>query len=130
MKEKSNLAKVLKEASIASSDKGDAEGNVPQKGSWNFKVHFAWPVVLSALLKDHSKSGQVHKPISKRLDFKDFWNEAVDSKPGSLCRMRCPTDIDRQPFCCLILRSTEVLGFIVVRTDVQRCTGTSITCFV
>ena len=91
MKEKSNLAKVLKEASTVNNDKGNAEGNVPQKGSWNFKVHFAWPVVLAALLKDQGNSGHVHTNTSKRLDFKGFWNEAVDSKRGSLCH-RCSTN--------------------------------------
>ncbi|KAA6413200.1 MAG: DNA polymerase V [Lasallia pustulata] len=79
IKEKSNLAKVLKEASFADKDKGNAEGNIPQKGSWNFKIHFAWPVVLAALLKDQGKSGQVHTNPPKRLDLKDFWNEAVDN---------------------------------------------------
>lgn len=94
MKEKTSLAKVLKEASTANNDKSNVEGNIPQKGSWNFKVHFAWPVVLAALLKDQSRSGQVHTNTSKRLDFKDFWNEAVDSKRDSLYHIRCSTKVN------------------------------------
>lgn len=114
MKEKSNLAKVLKEASTANNDKGNAEGNIPQKGSWNFKVHFAWPVVLAALLKNQGTPGQVKKNTSKHLDFKDFWNEAVDSKRGPCAIYDSPLTLTRQSFRCVIIRSSEVLGPSVI----------------
>ncbi|KAL8699441.1 MAG: hypothetical protein Q9201_006006 [Fulgogasparrea decipioides] len=71
-KEKSELAKILKEASDGSSA-GGPDNQVSQKSSWTSKLHFVWSVILPGLTREQSK-----KETSKIVGFAEFWQEAVD----------------------------------------------------
>ena len=71
-KERSAIARILKETSTKDDLRDGGEKPIG-KGSWSSKLHFAWEVVLGALL-DTSQN----RP--KRLSFSDLWVEAVDSK--------------------------------------------------
>ncbi|CAO1597284.1 DNA-directed DNA polymerase [Xanthoria calcicola] len=74
-KEKSELAKIMKETSIA--ERSDGENpEILQKGSWTPKLHFAWNVILAELDREIPAEGRKEK--SKTVRFKDFWQVAVD----------------------------------------------------
>ncbi|KAL8692702.1 MAG: hypothetical protein Q9218_002323 [Villophora microphyllina] len=68
-KEKSKLAKLLKDASSDHRSDG-ASGYLAQKGNWTSRLHFVWNVILSELTKERSTGDTV--------TFGDFWQEAVD----------------------------------------------------
>ncbi|KAL4922839.1 DNA polymerase phi-domain-containing protein [Aspergillus aurantiobrunneus] len=73
-KERSQLAKAMKESSNSESE---AEG-AKASGVWNSKLHFAWDAALASLNglpKEYSKS----KSSATRLSFVDFWTEVVDN---------------------------------------------------
>ena len=73
--EKSKLAKILGEAPVTGrSDENNVE--VLQKGSWTSKIHFAWNVILSELMRGKPGEGAVAKPLT--IGFRDFWQVAVD----------------------------------------------------
>ena len=71
-KERSALARILKETSTKDDLRDGGEKPIGT-GTWSSKLHFAWEVVLGALLD----TNQNHL---KRLSFSDLWVEAVDSK--------------------------------------------------
>ncbi|KAL9039795.1 MAG: hypothetical protein Q9180_002318 [Flavoplaca navasiana] len=74
-KEKSKLAKILKETPIA----GRSDEHSPetlQRGSWTPKINFAWNVILSELMRGKPVEGAVPKPMT--IGFRDFWQVAVD----------------------------------------------------
>ncbi|KAI4249571.1 MAG: hypothetical protein L6R42_008927, partial [Xanthoria sp. 1 TBL-2021] len=74
-KEKSKLAKILKETTSAGRpDEENAE--ISQKGSWTPRIHFAWTVVFSELMKGKPTERANAKP--KTVRFEDFWQVAVD----------------------------------------------------
>ncbi|KAL8667479.1 MAG: hypothetical protein Q9202_000695 [Teloschistes flavicans] len=71
-REKSNLAKILKEVS-SENPSDDASGKLAQKGNWNSRLHFVWDIILVALAKE-----RVDENTSDTVTFGDFWREAVD----------------------------------------------------
>ncbi|KAJ5701853.1 hypothetical protein N7488_009401 [Penicillium malachiteum] len=71
-KERSNLAKIMKESSIEE-DKG--ENKAKSSGTWNSKLHFAWDAIISRT-SETTKSKE-SKP--SRLSFGEFWTEVVDN---------------------------------------------------
>ncbi|KAL8732927.1 MAG: hypothetical protein Q9181_003776 [Wetmoreana brouardii] len=71
-KEKSKLAKILKEASDGNSA-GEPDGQVSQKSNWTSKLHFVWSVIFPEITRERSKKG-----TSKIIGFAEFWREAVD----------------------------------------------------
>ena len=74
-KEKSKLAKILKETPIARrSDEQSPE--TLQRGSWTSKINFAWNVILSELMRGQPVEGATSKPMT--IGFRDFWRVAVD----------------------------------------------------
>ncbi|KAL8818542.1 MAG: hypothetical protein Q9223_002845 [Gallowayella weberi] len=74
-KEKSKLAKILKETSIADCrDKNEEEA--ARKGNWSSKIHFSWDVIFSELITEGPTHGTA--PKSTNVSFNDFWQEAVD----------------------------------------------------
>ncbi|KAL8715990.1 MAG: hypothetical protein Q9220_000657 [cf. Caloplaca sp. 1 TL-2023] len=73
-KEKSRLARILKESSSNGTNETDQE--VSSKGSWTPKIHFAWNVILTELIRE--KSAEVHKQTKNNIRLEEFWNEAVD----------------------------------------------------
>ncbi|KAL9582561.1 MAG: hypothetical protein Q9212_003222, partial [Teloschistes hypoglaucus] len=71
-KEKSNLAKILKEVS-SENPSDDASEKLAQKGNWNSRLHFVWNIVLTDLAKERAADN-----ASDTVTFGDFWQEAVD----------------------------------------------------
>lgn len=76
-KEKSELARIMKETSIAERSDGENPEKL-QKGSWTPKLHFAWNVILAELNREIPAEGRKKK--SKTVRFKDFWQVAVDGR--------------------------------------------------
>ncbi|KAI4093377.1 MAG: hypothetical protein LQ344_002965 [Seirophora lacunosa] len=71
-KEKSQLAEILKEASVGrQSDETTAQ--IAQKGNWTSRIHFAWIVVLDELAGNAAVGKR-----SKTVGFEEFWREAID----------------------------------------------------
>lgn len=80
-KEKTTLAKVLKEASTAGPPQAEADPTITKKTTWSSNLHFAWDIVLASLLQqDDANQGSWVNSIS----FADFWIEVVDSESLSL----------------------------------------------
>ncbi|KAL8652413.1 MAG: hypothetical protein Q9210_002697 [Variospora velana] len=71
-KEKSRLARILKEASTGSQS-DEATGQIAQKGNWTSRIHFAWIVVLNQLAGNAAMGTK-----SKTVSFEEFWREAID----------------------------------------------------
>lgn len=71
-KEKSKLAKILKEVSSENAS-DDASEKLAQKGNWNSRLHFVWNIVLTELAKE-----SVAKNAQDTTTFGEFWQEAVD----------------------------------------------------
>ena len=71
-KERSTLARILKETSTKEDLRDGGEKPIGT-GTWSSKLHFAWEVILGALLDTNQNR-------LKRLSFSDLWVEAVDSK--------------------------------------------------
>lgn len=76
-KEKASLSKILKEASTAGPLQPEANSKIAQNSSWSPNLHFAWDVVLSAILLPDSLN---QSKSLKLITFADFWTEAVDSE--------------------------------------------------
>ncbi|PKY03126.1 putative DNA polymerase V [Aspergillus campestris IBT 28561] len=70
-KERSKLAKVMKESSAADPEE-EKQGKPKSSGVWNSKLHFAWDAVLARLAVPTKSKGS-------RLGFADFWVEVVDN---------------------------------------------------
>ncbi|KAL2870992.1 DNA-directed DNA polymerase POL5 [Aspergillus lucknowensis] len=77
-KERTQLAKVMKESSTSESS-GEAEGGAKVSGVWNSKLHFAWDAVVKTLSSVPTKEASKIKASSNRLSFSDFWAEVVDN---------------------------------------------------
>ncbi|PWY78239.1 hypothetical protein BO70DRAFT_60221 [Aspergillus heteromorphus CBS 117.55] len=75
-RERTQLAKVMKESSSADSENGQG-GNAKSSGVWNSKLHFAWDPVMTRLGDSSAKESSKSK--SSRLSFADFWTEVVDN---------------------------------------------------
>ncbi|KAL8990036.1 MAG: hypothetical protein Q9177_001212 [Variospora cf. flavescens] len=71
-KEKSRLARILKEASTGSQS-DEATGQIAQKGNWTSRIHFAWIFVLNQLAGNVAKGTK-----SKTVSFEEFWRGAID----------------------------------------------------
>ena len=71
-KERSALARVLKETSTKDG-LGDSGEKTIGTGTWSSKLHFAWEIILGAVL-------DTNRNHPKRLTFSDLWVETVDSK--------------------------------------------------
>lgn len=79
-KEKTRLAKTLREASPPNYDGDGGDSKTSQKGTWSSKLHFAWDVILDRLLKSPSPNGKSFTKSKDELNFPDFWDECVDRK--------------------------------------------------
>lgn len=79
-REKSSLAKVMRESS-ADSEPGKEVTGAKQSGVWNSKLHFAWDAVLSRIFDVSAKKEKSKDKPSKssRISFVDFWIEVVDN---------------------------------------------------
>ncbi len=75
-KEKTRIAKILKEVSISDLDQAGTTSKASQKGHWTSKLHFVWDVVLSQLLTAEQTG---YSRPTKRQNFGSFWSECVDS---------------------------------------------------
>lgn len=73
--EKSKLALVLKEASASELD---SEGLNTQRGSWVPKLHFAWLVVMSRVMRI-GKAQMPEAPVD-HISFPEFWQVCVEGK--------------------------------------------------
>jgi hypothetical protein len=87
-KERTRLAKILKEDFRNTSDKGDDE-NIKSAGA-NPNPIFAWDVVLSEILR----RDQADSEGAQKLEFPQFWLDTVDSKYGHVRSCRLLTDLD------------------------------------
>ncbi|KAL8829756.1 MAG: hypothetical protein Q9191_001825 [Dirinaria sp. TL-2023a] len=77
--EKSTIVKVMTEAFCAGSSENEDNSVTSKKRNWSPKLHFAWDVVLSTLIREqHSEARE--KVNSERLSLKSFWNGVVDSE--------------------------------------------------
>lgn len=83
-REKSALAKVMKESSEPNSGDGAENLNKQKSGVWNPKLHFAWDLILAQLYilpggqNKKTKKGKNEK--ATHVTFNEFWTEVVDSK--------------------------------------------------
>ena len=77
-KEKSSLAKILREGTLVGASHDASEPKASQQGIWSTKVHFVWDVVITKFLE--VRPAQKASKEKKTLSFKDFWEECVDSK--------------------------------------------------
>lgn len=84
-KEKTTLAKVLREAPSTTLDQGDGINKTHQIGNWTPDLHFAWEVVVAALLGQKPTKDLKKKKKGDRLTFEDFWNEAVEGMWPQSC---------------------------------------------
>ncbi|KAL8956896.1 MAG: hypothetical protein Q9193_005697 [Seirophora villosa] len=71
-KEKSQLAEILKEASIGRQS-DETTSQIAQKGNWTSRIHFAWIVVLDELAGNAAVGKR-----PKTVGFEEFWREAID----------------------------------------------------
>lgn len=79
-KERSQLAKVMKESSARESDDREEGNNAKSSGVWNSKLHFAWEAILTRFNDTPKK--EKSKSKESRLSFADFWVDLVDSEFG------------------------------------------------
>ncbi len=77
-REISAVARILAEGAITDTVRDGAEVKATQKGAWSTKIHFAWDVILARLLH---VGLQKEPKAGKTIQFADFWQECVDSKP-------------------------------------------------
>ncbi|RHZ47449.1 DNA-directed DNA polymerase POL5 [Aspergillus thermomutatus] len=77
-RERSQLAKVMKDSSAADSEAGSQGNNPKSSGVWSSKLHFAWDAVIRQLADVSAKESSTSKSPS-RLSFADFWTEVVDN---------------------------------------------------
>lgn len=81
-KERTALAKIMKESSDPeeekddSQEKGQEKKNVRNSSTWSPKLHFAWNAVLSRL---YECDAAAKKSKSGQISFSDFWTEVVDN---------------------------------------------------
>lgn len=73
-KERSTVAKILRDNG-SQTDEGSTGNNT---GAAQSAPSFAWPIILTHLLRRHKPS---KKSEEKSSDFEKFWLEAVDRKP-------------------------------------------------
>lgn len=91
MRERTTLAKIMKESSSSTSepqdepkkDNTEPKHDIQNKGVWSPKLHFAWSIVLQNLYqRDPEVSDTTTKDKGKKdaqLSFCDFWNEVVNN---------------------------------------------------
>ena len=89
-REKSSLAKVMKESSDPNPGDGVENLNKQKSGVWNPKLHFVWDLILAQLYtlpaeqSKKEKKGRKEKEKVTHVTFNEFWTEVVDSKCPSL----------------------------------------------
>lgn len=88
-RERTQLAKVMKDSSAGDSEAGTQGNNPKSSGVWSSKLHFAWDAVIRQLADLPAKQ-------SSRLTFAEFWTEVVDSKFGVFFFLFC-----RLPRACI-----------------------------
>ncbi|KAH1509618.1 hypothetical protein KXX06_007091 [Aspergillus fumigatus] len=71
-RERTQLAKVMKDSSAGDSEAGTQGNNPKSSGVWSSKLHFAWDAVIRQLADLPAKQ-------SSRLTFAEFWTEVVDN---------------------------------------------------
>lgn len=76
-KEKSEVARILKEGIVVESTGDNPEAKSSHGGAWSSKLHFAWDVILAKLL--HIEP-QIDSKKVKIMSFSEFWEECIDSK--------------------------------------------------
>ena len=108
-KDKQRLASILKEAPTSGSGKNAQNGESSHKGLWTSRLHFAWDIVISAVLnsdENHVISGE---KTSKRMNFASFWLEAVDGT-FPFASYKVTTKIGQMDFSLQRLRKKENTG--------------------
>ncbi|KAL2369832.1 hypothetical protein RJ035_007273 [Blastomyces gilchristii] len=81
VREKTSLAKIMKETSESQSEHGRENGKAQNSGVWNPKLHFAWDIVLQKLsTQPPGQNGSSKTKDSKatQASFTDIWTEVVD----------------------------------------------------
>nr|KMM65379.1 DNA polymerase V [Coccidioides posadasii RMSCC 3488] len=76
-KERSSLAKIMKESSDLHSEQNGENGTANRSGVWNPKLHFAWDPILAKLYT--FSQGKKGDKSSKHITFPDFWTDVVDN---------------------------------------------------
>ncbi|KMU72691.1 hypothetical protein CISG_03126 [Coccidioides immitis RMSCC 3703] len=76
-KERSSLAKIMKESSDLHAEQNGENGTANRSGVWNPKLHFAWDPILAKLYT--FSQGKKGDKSSKQISFPDFWTEVVDN---------------------------------------------------
>ncbi|WEW58089.1 DNA-directed DNA polymerase [Emydomyces testavorans] len=76
-KEKTALAKIMKESSDPHSERNGENGTANKSSVWNPKLHFAWDPILARLYK--LSRNKKEDRTSKQVSFIDFWTEVVDT---------------------------------------------------
>ncbi len=111
-KEKSAVARILNEGTIAETVQDGVEAKATQKGAWSTKFHFAWDVILARLLH---VSLQKEPKASKTMSFAEFWEESVDSKQYQI-RLLIDANVCRHFIYHCLLTRAEVLGLSTLST--------------
>lgn len=90
-REKSTLAKVMKESSESTPGDGVESANKQKSSVWNPKLHFAWDLILARLYtlpaEKSKKDKKGKKEKATHVTFNDFWVEIVDSKCHLFCKL-------------------------------------------
>ena len=79
-RERNQLAKVMKDSSVADPENPEQNSSAKSSGVWNSKLHFAWEALLSRVPEGSKKEKSKTKDASSRLSFVHFWTDIVDSK--------------------------------------------------
>ena len=79
-KEKSRLAKIMREVPTSNPDESVHASKTSRKGTWSSKLHFAWEVILDRLVKSPLSGDKSLTKSKNELKFPDFWDECVDRK--------------------------------------------------
>ena len=117
-KEKSTIVKIITETFPPESSKEKGNTATGKKRNWSPKLHFAWDVVLSALIKEqHSEARQ--KTHSERLSLKVFWNEVVDSEFSSEGQRPIPNSTEDSLFSTVASDQRKFWGFVVFQRVLQ-----------
>ena len=85
-RERNQLAKTMKDSSVADHEDPEQNSGVKSSGVWNSKLHFAWEALLTRVPEGSKKEKSKSKDASCRLSFVDFWTDLVDSK-SIICRL-------------------------------------------
>lgn len=85
-KAKVTLSRILKELTAARPLQAEANSKIAQNSTWSPNLHFAWDIVLTAILQLDAVN-QVDS--SQLITFEDFWTEAVDSTLLSISARTC-----------------------------------------